>query len=345
VPVEVPIYRTLEQAVAGGRLRPSASAAPGSPFLVEPGLPDDAAAMLERTDEGACVFLEAGSRLCIVHRDLGETALPATCRHFPRLALRDSRGTFITLSHFCPTAASMLFREDIPLAIVHAPPAFPPLEYEGLVVTEEDLPPLLSPAMLMDPAGYSAWERHMVSRCAEVSRSPESVVATLCRDARLLRVWKPGEGTLVDAVGRLPESFVPADPPGTLLSSLVRHEEVMAAVPDDLRPAPDPDGLEAAWVQHVRPVWGAFHGPLDHYLGAKAFAAWTAYQGRGVSTIVDGLDAALGLVRVEAARQCRDAGGPLDAVLLLQAIRSADFALNHLAVGEDLALAWVGAEH
>jgi hypothetical protein len=49
-------------------------------------------------------------------------------------------------------------------------------------------------------------------------------------------------------------------------------------------------------------------------------------------------------VRVEAARQCRDAQRPLDADLLLEAFRSADFALNHLAVGEDLAVVWGSVE-
>ena len=59
-----------------------------------------------------------------------------------------------------------------------------------------------------------------------------------------------------------------------------------------------------------------------------------------LATLVRGLEAALALVRVEAARQCRDARRNLDAALLLEAFRSADFALNHLAVGEDLAAAW-----
>ena len=76
------------------------------------------------------------------------------------------------------------------------------------------------------------------------------------------------------------------------------------------------------------------------YVAAKAFASWTAYQGRGVATIVRGLEAALALVRVEAARQCRDAGAPLDAERLKEAFRQADFLLNHLAVGEELAEAW-----
>ena len=82
-------------------------------------------------------------------------------------------------------------------------------------------------------------------------------------------------------------------------------------------------------------------GPLC----AKAFASWTAYQGRGVASIVRGLEAALALVRVEAARQCRDAGAPLDADRLKEAIRQADFILNHLAAGDALAEAWSDAEN
>jgi hypothetical protein len=63
-----------------------------------------------------------------------------------------------------------------------------------------------------------------------------------------------------------------------------------------------------------------------------------------VATIVRGLEAALALVRVEAARQCRDARRVLDRDLLLEAFRSADFMLNHLAVGEELAAVWSRAE-
>jgi hypothetical protein len=63
-----------------------------------------------------------------------------------------------------------------------------------------------------------------------------------------------------------------------------------------------------------------------------------------VLSIVRGVDAALSLVRVEAARQCRDASRPLDAALLLEAFRAADFILNHLAVGEELATQWSRVE-
>lgn len=343
VPVELAVYRSLDDRLRRGSLRVAASAEPLHPFVVEPNLPDGAAAMLERTHAGNCVFFERDSHLCVVHRDAGEESLPATCRHFPRLAVADSRGTFVTLSHFCPTAASMLFREDVTLEIVNRPAAFPPADYDGLTVTADDLPPLLSPSMLMDAAGYSAWERHMVKRCA-ADVLPESVVATLTTDAITLRAWRPGETALAEAIGLLPDVFVPAVTHPSLVRSLELRDEVVDAIPDDLKPAPDEEGLEDAYRDRVRLAWPAFVRPINRYLAAKAFASWTAYQGRGLATIVRGLDAALALVRVESARQCRAAVRALDRDLLLEAFRSADFALNHLAVAEDLAARWSRAD-
>lgn len=343
VPVEVPVYRSLADAVEQGRLRVAPAAAGIEPFIVEPDLPEGAAAMLDRTGAGTCVFFETGSRLCVVHRDLGEAALPDTCRHFPRVAVRDRRGTFLTLSHFCPTAASMLFRTDVPLAVVVDPPAFPPRDYDGLAVTADDLPPLLNPRMLMDLEGYSAWERHMVARCA-ADRAPESVLRTLQRDAGLLRTWQPGSVSLRDAVARLPSAFVDAAPAASLDESLPLHTEAMSAVPPELAPGADYEGLGSAFEQWVCGGWSAAGPTLNRFLAAKAFASWTAYQGRGIATIVRGLEAALAIVRVEAARQCRHAHRPLDSALLLEAFRAADFILNHLAVGEALAAAWGAVE-
>ena len=343
VPVELTVYRSLAAAVTAGTLGVSSAAAPLAPFIVEPDLPEDAAAMLERTERGDCVFFERDSHLCIVHRDLGEHSLPSTCRHFPRVAVRDARGTFVTLSHFCPTAASMLFREDVPLEIVEGPPAFPFADYEGLVVGDGDLAPLLTPRVLMDLDGYAAWERHMVARCAG-AWGPESVLATLARDAVQLRQWKPGALTLAETVMHLRTDFVAASAHESLTPSLRLRADVVAAMPDDLRPAPDESRLEEAYHARVVPEWDSYRFPLNRYLAAKAFASWTAYQGRGAATLVRGLEAALALVRVEAARHCRDARRNLDAPLLLEAFRSADFALNHLAVGEDLAEAWSDAE-
>jgi Fe-S-cluster containining protein len=344
VPVEVPLFRTLTDAITAGHLSPAAVAEEGHPtFLVEPGLPDGAGAMVGRTSSGSCVFFHSRSGLCVIHRDLGAPQMPSTCRHFPRLAVRDQRGTFISLTHYCPTAASMLFRDDVSLEIVENPAAFPPAEYEGLMVDPEAWPPLLHPRMLMDLESYTAWERHMVARCA-LEMSPESVIGTLYRDARILRTYRPGEHSLITAVEQLPLGSV--DTPGelSLEPSLALHAEVMRAVPEDVRPDSDDAGLEEAFIRLVVPEWAAWHAPLRMFLAGKAFANWTAYQGRGVLSIVRGLEAALAFVRMEASRECRNAGRPLDAELLKQAFRGTDFVLNHLAIGEDLAAGWSKVE-
>jgi Fe-S-cluster containining protein len=341
VPVELPIYRTLTEALANGRIAPENVADRDlPPLIVEDDLPDDAAAMLARTPRGECVFYHRDSRLCAIHRDAGETHLPATCRHFPRLAVRDGRGTTISLTHYCPTAARSLFRTDVPIEIVEAPVAFPPADYEGLSIGPEDWPPLLHPTLLMDLEGYDGWERHMVARCADPLASAESVVRTLERDARAMHLFTPGSGTLTDAIARLAPEFAGIRPEVSLGPSLVLHAEVLAAVPPDLKPDPDEDGLAEAFTTFVAPRWAEWQTPLKRYLAAKSLGNWTSYQGRGLLTIVRGLEAALALVRVEASRQCRDAARPLDADLLCEAFRQADFSLNHLAVGEDLAAAW-----
>ncbi len=344
MPVELPLYRSLNEALATGILSPTGAPAEGqSPFLVEDDLPDGAAAMVARTAGGDCVFYHRGSGLCVIHRDAGEAQLPSPCRHFPRLAVRDLRGTFISLTHYCPTAAAMLFR-DVPIEIVEAPPAFPPADYEGLRVDPEAWPPLLHPHMLMDLDGYTAWERHMVARCDASTLVPESVVATLARDARVLRAYQPGNGSLAAAVAGLPGNTVDGPAHVTLEASLLLHSEIISAVPDAVRPEPDDAGLRETFLRAVMPEWPAWQAPLRRYLAAKAFANWPAYQGRGVLTIVRGLEAALALVRVEATRECRNAGRVLDADLLKQAFRAADFVLIHIAVSTDLAEAWSRVE-
>src|SRR5262249_9017347 len=80
----------------------------------------DGSTVAGKTNSGACRFLERGG-LCAIHRIGGQLALPMSCRMFPRSVLIDRRGTFISLSHFCPTAAALLFEDGPPAAIVEAP--------------------------------------------------------------------------------------------------------------------------------------------------------------------------------------------------------------------------------
>ncbi len=349
VPVELRAFGHLNAALASRRLPvplPFIAASLRSNVDSE-----EAAAPWEavlRREEGTCVLFDRETHHCIVHRDLGEDALPATCRLFPRIALRDPRGTFITLSHYCPTAASMLFREDVPLEVVEGPHAFPDGDYEGLTATDQ-WPPLLRPTVLMDLPAYSAWERHLVGICAAASATPEAVVATLRRDAGMLDGWRPGlrSEPLRDAIAGLPAGLADVDgrddPSADLPAALDLYWMVAPRAPAHLYTAALPPDLGHAYRELVAPAWRSWTRVLNRYLAAHGFASWCAYQGRGLRSLVRSIELALAVVSVEAARACSEARRELDRDLLLAAVRQSDFLLRHGVPQEVLVRVWRSA--
>lgn len=138
------------------------------PLRVEPWLvigdeaPDDVAGILALRSNGHCVFFEAGRPGCSIH-----DVKPAGCVHFPYLCLIDPRGVHVTLSHYCPTAAAMLFEHNGPIAIVEGPPPIGDGEdLEGLDA-RESLPPAVGDAKrLMSFDELIAWERDQVARAS-----------------------------------------------------------------------------------------------------------------------------------------------------------------------------------
>lgn len=119
------------------------------------GAPDEVAGTLAFGPGGDCVF--HGSRGCGIY-----SMRPASCAHFPYVCLIDQRGVQVTLSHYCPTAAAMLFDHDGPIEIVEGPA--PPT---GLAIPEgldarDSLPPLASPTRLMSFDEFSAWEKNTI---------------------------------------------------------------------------------------------------------------------------------------------------------------------------------------
>lgn len=133
------------------------------PLRVEPwvvadeGAPEDVAGMLALRDNGHCVFFEAGRPGCSIHG-----VKPAGCNHFPYLCLIDERGVHVTLSHYCPTAASLLFEHHGPIAIVEGPAPTGEDEVEGLDA-RESLPPVSAgQKKLMSFEQLSAWEREQI---------------------------------------------------------------------------------------------------------------------------------------------------------------------------------------
>ena len=270
--------------------------------------------------DGSCVFLETNNgHLCAIHRRAGVDALPSSCRHFPRVFLHDARGLFVSLSHFCPTAAGLLL-EDGPLAIVEAES---PLVLDGTIEAfdaVEALPPLLRPDLLMDLEAYDAWERAAVAAFAREDLTPDDAVALIGSATEALRGWSVGGRPLASAVS---ESF--------------RDAGARPAAIDDHRRDPLRLALlhapvivqETSWERLVRPAWGTFDSPVKRYLAAKLYGNRIAYEGKGLRSIVEWLRVSLALLRSEAARVCEQAGAVLDRKMFIEAVRATDLLLVH----------------
>jgi len=149
--------------------------------------------------DGTCTFLENGTRLCEIHKVGGHGSLPLTCRMFPRIVLHDPRGTFVSLSHFCPTAAAMLF-EPGPVGIVDAPSTLTDGGALDGLDARNVWPPLLRREMLMDLESYDTWERLGVEVLTREAVAPrESLDALDAATTRITR-WTPGSTPLGHAV-------------------------------------------------------------------------------------------------------------------------------------------------
>ena len=217
-----------------------------------------------RRPDGACVFLESGVDLaqCGIHRAGGHDILPAACRMFPRVALHDARGWTMTLSHFCPTAASLLFEEDVPIDICEAPaPLMDVGPLEGLDATDA-IPPLLREGVLMDLESFSEWESAAVSVLTAPGRTPLDALADLEQITDELVQWAPADGELRDRVTAAFRSHAPA--------------------------------MDDRTTRESRAV--------QRWLAAHLFGNWIAYQGHGLRTIVRYVRACLDVFTVELAR-------------------------------------------
>ena len=243
---------------------------PIEPRLIAPlraaGLDPGTSGVAPRFPNGQCVFFEGDAeRLCAIQRRAGAALLPSACRHFPRVVVNDPRGTSVTLSHFCPTAAGLLF-DGTPLAIVEAPPRIA-LDgaLEGLDATAV-LPPLLAPGVLVDWEGYSTWEEEAVALFGTSERGPEAAVRALAKATEHAATWRPGNGRLAAFVR---ESFA-------LARSRVSDE-----------------GNELS---------GPFVPVVLAFLAAHAFASWAAYEPAGLRAVPAAVARALAALAGESQR-------------------------------------------
>lgn len=301
----------------------------GTLFLSSGGREPQGAWTVARDEHNDCVFFEReAGRLCVIHRDAGVEALPHACRHFPRQVLHDSRGTFISLSHFCPTAARMLLAPGS-LAIVAARPPLrlsPPVE--GLDASGA-LPPLLRPGLLCDPAGYQAWERAGIATFARDDLTSRECVELIAGATEAVRLWEPGRESLAERVGTAFEDACPVKD-----SDLDAHERAMKTVAAlsvgrtaDYSPV---DRFEECWDRHIAAHFAAYERPMRNYLAARLFANWIAYQGRGLRSVVEWLRVCDAVLRQALLTRVLVSGSPPGPEDFVEAVRAADLLLLHV---------------
>jgi hypothetical protein len=306
----------------------------GGPLFVKSGdSGDEEMWRVARDIRGECVFYDrrAGG-LCIIHRDIGENALPSACRHFPRRVLHDTRGSLIALSHFCPTAAAMLL-SDGALTVVEAhSPLRLESEMEGLDARNA-LPPLLRPGLLCDMDGYETWERKGLANFARLDCQYATCVAEFSSATDVIREWKPGTGSLSDfvlaAFDRSQAGACPVWAHDRAIQRVARLTSGSAA--DDLIVIPH---FEEQWNDRIgvnAEKW--FDQGMKNYLAARLFGNWIAYQGHGLRSIVEWLRTCAAVVRHFVLQRLITSQVPLDRSVFIESVRSADLLLLHVLDG------------
>ena len=296
IPVERPSVALIEETIARKVI----------PLRVEPWLvpavdpPEDVAGLLAVRDNGHCVFFEAGERGCSIH-----SVKPAGCVHFPYVCLIDQRGVHVTLSHYCPTAASLLFEHQGSIAIVEGPAPVAGDSIEGLDA-RDSLPPV-SPAF----AKATADRRDASGRLMSLEE---------------LDTWQRDQvaGARID---------------GFQSDDVARFDCARRSVPAPWTWPEAPSQVEGTWWSLVAPKWHFFSDALTRYAAAKAYASWALYMGDGIEAAIESARVAAAVLRVEAARQCGWSGRELDRELLTEAIRQSDLLLVHYADPGKLAAA------
>ena len=268
---------------------------------------------------------------------------------FPRVALRDARRWTVTLSHFCPTAASLLFEDDEDVQIVDAPASLIDVgPLDGLDAADV-IPPLLRDGVLMDLDSFSEWESQAIRVLTARRCTPDASLSQLERLTDELARWSPGDGDLIErvrAVFQFGGERVPRDGERPIRGAGLHGNPANGerGLRDGDRPIltaglhgspangqrPLSDGerpIRSAGLQACPADDGAESRAVQRWLAAHLFGNWIAYQGRGLRTIVRYLRACLDVFRIELARD-GDA---------LQAIRRSDYLIVHESDSQQLA--------
>jgi hypothetical protein len=231
----------------------------------------------------------------------------------------------VSLSHYCPTAAGLLFRQDTGLSLVEGPPGFPAAwPFEGLDA-RSTYPPFLRPGVLLGFDGLRTFEQEAVGVLAgvELWRSLGRIEGAVAA----FRGWVPARGPLTDhirasfrAAAATSTPWRSADPSPTLTASLTKGAQVDLRLPafseSTLEPPP---GIDVA---------------LRRYLAARLIAAWIMFQAEDIDAVMRYLRLCLNTVLLFEADQSRETPEPSR---WKEAIRSADLWILHYCDPELLA--------
>ncbi len=277
-------------------------------------------------------FEKDAGRLCRIHRTLGEAFLPSACRHFPRVVLSDPRGTFVTLSHFCPTAAGLLF-DDLPLAIVPAPDGLTLAGSAEGLDARDVLPPLLRPGMLMDVEAYGLWERRCIS-VLEEGASARAALGSIASATRAVQGWSPGRGSLAAAVETAFRQASLSEAASDATADSADHLLALASIPEGVAV---PEKVSAPALAHpdLESVLETFDAAIRRYLASRLFACWWPYLGLDFLGVVRAIELHAAVLRGRISRRLDAAADRRSAVL--EGIRDTDLLMVHLSDPRTLA--------
>ena len=317
IPVDAARHAQLTQALGDRRLQPEQRA--GRYFL--PLAHSGEAAVLARIGR-SCAFFEPGrGRLCAVHRTFGHDAIPTACQHFPRVVTMDPRGMFVSLSHVCPTAGSLLHEPHAdPFAIVNAGAVIGDNRtWAGLDATGA-LPPQVNEGALWDWEGLSAWESCVLG-CLGLEQ-PEAALAAAAHAAARLSDWSPARGRLADCVDRAFEDAPRARAP----IDVVRLDASAREAAGSAR-AIDP--VTHGRFASTESAWRTFAPQVARYVAARTVASEVAYHALDARALSRWLDTTYAVLRVEVARLGTDDGRALQPAAISAAAAGADRLLVH----------------
>ena len=255
---------------------------------------------IEPKPDGVCRHFDAHRNGgCTVHRARGHDALPHACQQFPRVATLSPLGTSVTLSAYCPTAASRLF-ESGPFAIESRDDA---RVYEGLDARVL-LPPLLRDGLLMDWESVARWEELAVGALSD-QRGDVDAALELIEAASLAvcETWTPAAGALGEALGEAFRARAAGMSAATPLKDRRRDRSLAR---------PQSGGAEDV------PGACASSSAIARFLASHAFACWPLYDGQGIRGAIDWLVKTRTALDEE--RRSHD---------LLEAFRQSDLRLRH----------------